>query len=515
MSDDRDPRLGERILLIAPTRMDGEMTRSLLADASIDCDLCAGPDEARREIEAGCGGLLLTEDAILLDDYPRLVESLGDQPPWSDLPVVILTRGGADSPRAAEAIATLGNVIVLEQPVRVSTLVSALRMALRARHRQYQLREHLDGLKDAARRKDEFLAMLAHELRNPLASVNSAVHLLRRPDGPDHLEWSGKVLERQVRHLSRLIDDLLDISRITRGMIELRREVLDAAPILGHSVEAVRPLVEGRKHELTVSIGGRPLWVEADPTRLEQVVVNLLTNSAKYTESGGHIRLSAGREGDDIVVKVEDDGVGIPPDQLPRMFELFAQGDRSLARSEGGLGIGLTLVKALVEMHGGTIEASSGGPGLGSEFTVRLPAAPAPLRAEPESSRGQATARGLKILVVDDNVDTARGLAKLLGLIGHDVRVAHTGPDGVQAAREHRPEVVLLDIGLPGMDGYEVAAALRRDESTREALIIAVSGYGQDQDRARSKEAGFDHHLIKPVDYDLLLALLARPEPAA
>ncbi len=504
----------ERVLLIAPTRLDGEMTCSLLSEAGIACDLCAGPNEACREIESGCGCFLLTEETILDEDYHRLVDTLRCQPPWSDLPVIVLARGGADSPTAAQAIATLGNVIVLEQPVRVSTLVSALNMALRARRRQYQIREHLDGLKEDARRKDEFLAMLAHELRNPLASVNSAVHLLRRPDGADHLDWSGDVLERQVRHLSRLIDDLLDISRITRGMIELRREILDARPILGHSVDAIRPLVQERGHELAVSLGPGPLWIEADPARLEQVVVNLLTNSAKYTESGGHVRLSAGCEGGQVVIKVKDDGVGIPPDQLPRMFELFAQGDRSLARSEGGLGIGLTLVKSLVEMHGGSIEASSGGPGQGSEFVVRLPAAQAPPRAEPPSSRPPASAEGLRILVVDDNVDTVQGMAKLLGLLGHEVRVAHTGPEGVEAARKHRPEVVLLDIGLPGMDGYQVAGALRRADSSRDALIIGVSGYGQDQDRRRSQEAGFDHHLIKPVDFDLLLTLLTRAEPA-
>ena len=276
-----------RVILLAPTSLDGRMSHSLLAEAGIDCAIRRRPGEARDEIAEGCGALLLTEEAIAHEEYPALVEALGDQPPWSDLPVIILTRGGADSPMAARAISTLGNVIVLEQPVRVSTLISAVRMALRARRRQYQIREHLEGLKEADRRKDEFLAMLAHELRNPLASVNSAVRLLRRPDGAKHLDWSGDVLERQVRHLARLIDDLLDISRITRGLIELRRDVIDAGPILNQAVDAVRPLIEERRHELTVSFRPGTLWVEADPTRIEQVAVNLLTNAAKYTEPGG------------------------------------------------------------------------------------------------------------------------------------------------------------------------------------------------------------------------------------
>jgi CheY-like chemotaxis protein len=272
-------------------------------------------------------------------------------------------------------------------------------------------------------------------------------------------------------------------------------------------------LVEERKHELTVS-SGPGLRLEADPTRLEQILVNLLTNAAKYTESGGRIELTARHVGREIVFKVKDNGVGIPPESLSRMFELFAQADRTLARSEGGLGIGLTLVRSLAEMHGGSVTARSEGTGRGSEFAVHLPAAkgtgPATASPRPRSKAAERDGRASRILVVDDNTDTARGMSKLLKLLGHEVATAFSGPEAVEMAREYAPEFVLLDIGLPGMDGYEVAARLRREEGCKDALIVAVSGYGQEDDRRRSKEAGFDHHLVKPIDHDALFTLLSR-----
>ena len=364
-------------------------------------------------------------------------------------------------------------------------------------------------LRENDKRKDEFLAMLAHELRNPLAAISNAVTLSSRSGLREQVEWGMGVVARQLKHLTRLIDDLLDVSRISRGKIELRREVLDVIPILGAAVETVRPLVEERKHRLHVDVDRRGLWADVDPTRLEQVVTNILMNAAKYSENGGTIRLSAARDEGEIVIGVKDTGVGIAPEKLPEMFELFAQGDRSLARSEGGLGIGLTVVKKLVELHGGRIVAKSEGPGQGSKFVVRLPSAERPDRPRPRLDRpdpaGRASAR---VLVVDDNVDTARGMARLLKLIGHEVRSAHSGPEAIEAARSFRPEFVLLDIGLPGMDGYRVASTLRGEEFAKDAVIVAVSGYGQDEDRRRSHEAGFDHHLVKPVDHEALLALL-------
>jgi PAS domain S-box-containing protein len=369
-------------------------------------------------------------------------------------------------------------------------------------------------LEEADIHKNEFLAMLAHELRNPLAAIRNAVTLAARSGTREDLEWSRDVTARQVKNFAHLIDDLLDVSRITQGKIQLRKEVVDAAPILRHAVEAVRPMVEDRKHELLLSFTSTDLRIEADPTRLEQMLVNLLTNAAKYTPSGGRIQLIAGVEGGEFVCRVRDNGVGISPELLPRMFDLFAQADRSLARSEGGLGIGLTLVRSLAELHGGTITATSDGPDRGSEFVLRLPSTLSPTAPGLDLPDGpeKIPPRGLRVLVVDDNVDTANGMAKLFRLSGHAVRVAHSGPDAIAAAREHGPEVVILDIGLPGMDGYDVAALLRREEGTREAVIIAVSGYGEEQARSRSGEAGFNHHLIKPVNFETLLTVMARHE---
>ncbi len=382
-----------------------------------------------------------------------------------------------------------------------------------------------EELRRKDQRKDEFLAMLAHELRNPLAAIRNAVALGSEQASAADIEWAMEVINRQMRQLSRLIDDLLDVSRITQGKVQLRKEPLDAAAVLGSAVETVRPLMEERQHELTVALRPGTLQLEADPTRLEQIIVNLLANAARYTDKGGEISLRARHEDDQIVIRVRDNGVGIPPEKLPQMFELFAQGDRTLARSEGGLGIGLTLVRSLTEMHGGTVEASSEGKGKGSEFIVRLPASPA---VPSGSAAGTAVPTDLaraartpaatkaappagpmrRVLVVDDNVDSARGTALILSRNGHEVRVAYDGPGAVAAAQEFLPEFVLLDIGLPGMDGYEVARHLREDANLAGLTLVAVSGYGQESDRRRSQEAGFDQHLVKPVDPGVLLGLL-------
>ncbi len=354
---------------------------------------------------------------------------------------------------------------------------------------------------------------MSHELRNPLAAIRNAVTLATRSGTREDLEWSRDVTARQLKNLAHLIDDLLDVSRISQRKIQLRKEVVDAIPLLRHAVETVKPLVEERKHELLLSFTSTEMSIEADTTRMEQMLVNLLANAAKYTPVGGHIQLTAGMEGAEFVCRVRDNGVGISAELLSQMFDLFVQADQSLARSEGGLGIGLSLVRSLAELHGGTITATSDGPGKGSEFVLRLPAASSEAARGSEGTRGsqeEIPPRGLRVLAVDDNEDTARGMAKLLRLSGHTVQVAYTGPDAIVSAREHSPEVIILDIGLPGMDGYEVAAQLRREECCREAVIIAVSGYGEEQARRRSGEAGFDHHLLKPVKFETLLAVMDR-----
>ncbi len=374
-----------------------------------------------------------------------------------------------------------------------------------------------EALRQSARRKDEFLAMLAHELRNPLAAVRNATQVLRLADvPPEHADWAKGIIDRQVRHLARLIDDLLDVSRITRGKVELRKERLEVSSILNAAVDAVRPLIEEKQQRLSVSFIPGTLWCEIDPTRLEQVLINLLSNATRFTDSGGQLRLSARNDGREVHFVVEDTGVGIPPDQLAQMFELFAQGDRSPARTEGGLGIGLTLVKQIAELHGGRATAHSEGPGRGSRFTVTLPAIPGPRAAlatrsldGPGSAYASTEGRPSRILIVDDNADTAQGLARLLRFLGHEVRVAHDGPAAIDAVHQERPDFLLLDIGLPGMDGYQVASQLRGEPGMDSLIIIAITGYGQDEDRRRSRAAGFDHHLVKPVDYQTLVTLLS------
>jgi PAS domain S-box-containing protein len=373
------------------------------------------------------------------------------------------------------------------------------------------------ALREADRRKDEFLATLAHELRNPLAPIRNAIQILRLEGPPDlRLQWARDVIDRQVGQLTRIVEDLLDVSRITRGRIELRRERVELAAIVERALETSRPLLEAAQHRLTVDpceeSSESSLYVEADLTRMAQVVSNLLNNAAKYTRPGGHIQLSTGREDGFAVIRVRDDGVGIPWEMLRRVFDLFIQVDTSLERAQGGLGIGLTIAKSLVEMHGGTIEAASEGPGRGSEFAIRLPLAPEKaLPLEPgDAKEDGCVSAGLRILVVDDNADSAESLAVWLRLMGHETRTAHNGPEALDAAPAYRPDVIFLDIGMPGMSGYEVARRLRERPETSETSIVAMTGWGQEEDRRRSKEAGFDHHLVKPLEPESLTDLLAR-----
>lgn len=369
-------------------------------------------------------------------------------------------------------------------------------------------------LGDADRRKDEFLATLAHELRNPLAPIRNGLQVLRLA-GHDRraVEQVHEIIGRQVQHLVRLVDDLLEVSHISRGRIELRKERVELAAVIQSAVETSGPLIEASGHKLTVALPPAPLYLDADCTRLAQVLANLLNNSAKYTESGGDISLVAERDGGDVTFRVRDNGLGIPAEMLPRIFDMFVQVDGSIRRRQGGLGIGLTLVKELVEMHGGSVEAHSAGLRQGSEFIVRLP-----LAAESRTTQGQEPstlsfrpedeAPALRILVVDDNKDSAESLGMLLRLAGQDVRIAHDGPAALDAARTYRPDLVLQDIGMPGMSGYEVARHLREHPATKKVVLVAITGYGQEEDRLRSRKAGFDEHLVKPVDFEALRSLL-------
>jgi PAS domain S-box-containing protein len=356
-------------------------------------------------------------------------------------------------------------------------------------------------LAEANHRKDDFLAMLAHELRNPLAPILNGLQLLRLETavGPGGQTAIG-MIERQAKHLTRLVDDLLDVSRITTGKVSLRKERVALHTVIDHAIETVRPLVDSRKHRLSVSLPSETVWLEADAARLTQVIGNLVNNAAKYTEPGGYVRLTAEREGPNVIIRVTDTGIGILPEMLPRVFESFVQADRSIDRSQGGLGIGLTLAKSLVEMHGGKVEAHSPGVGKGSEFVVRLPVVPevTPLKPEAAPEGKPKKTIPIRLLVVDDNPDTVQSLAMLLRLYGHDVMTADSGPAALEAALADHRDVILLDIGLPGIDGYEVARRIRAQRS--KPVLIAMTGYGQPEDQHKSKEAGFDYHLTKPVD---------------
>jgi signal transduction histidine kinase/CheY-like chemotaxis protein len=370
-------------------------------------------------------------------------------------------------------------------------------------------------LSEADKRKDEFLATLAHELRGPLAPLANVLELWKRTSSAPQLRRARETMERQLGQMVRLVDDLLDLNRITRNRLELRKTRIELATVIAHAVEAVRPLIDAHNQKFAVTLPEEPCELDADPARLAQVFANLLNNSSKYTDTGGQILLSARRDGDDVIVRVRDTGIGIPPEKLDSVFDMFAQVDSALERSQGGLGIGLTLVKRLVAMHDGSVEARSAGVGKGSEFSVRLPVAPPTLPqsdTSPRPEHGPTPSR--KVLVVDDNVDSAVSLATLLRLSGHDTLLAHDGVGAIEAAERHRPDVVLLDIGLPQMNGYEVCRHLRELPSGNELVVIAVTGWGQGDEPQKWQDAGFDAHLVKPAPYDELVALLNTLSPA-
>jgi PAS domain S-box-containing protein len=381
--------------------------------------------------------------------------------------------------------------------------------ALRESERLTQ--EHAAELADLHRRKDEFLAMLSHELRNPLSPILNAAHILRLQKDENPLQKQARaVIERQVNQLSRLVNDLLEVSRVITGTIRLSPERLDVRGVVEHAVESARPLVEQRRHRLSVSLPAEPVWLEGDAARLEQVVVNLLNNAAKYTDEGGNIWVNMQPEGDEVTLGVRDTGVGIAPELLPRVFDLFTQADRTPDRSQGGLGIGLSLTQRLVELHRGKIEAHSAGLGRGSEFIVRLPVLPTSERKTDMTSTVSAkqAARAWRILVADDNVDAANMIAMMLQHFGHQTETVYSAQSALEMAVEYQPDFVVLDIGLPGMDGYEVARRLRRIPELKDTRLIAATGYGQDTDRQRSEEAGFDYHLVKPIDPEKLQTVL-------
>jgi signal transduction histidine kinase/ActR/RegA family two-component response regulator len=482
-----------------------------------------------------------------MDTAGQLAEAIRDQPPWSAVPVVVLAREGGTQRVESSVAESLASVIIVERPVRTRTLLSVILSALRSRGNQYQIRDALllreqqaremraqeerlrsallalqtsqaelarqaEQLREAGQRKDEFLATLAHELRNPLAPIQTGLDLLARSRDEHKVEHALGVMHRQLRHMVRLIDDLLDVSRITQGRLELKRAHVKLGDMLDTAVEASRPAIERRKHVLQVSVSEPELIFDADLTRVAQVISNLLNNASKYTPSGGLLELSAQRDGDYGVIKVRDNGIGIPPEHLEHVFEMFSQVNRATEGSRGGLGIGLALVRSLVEMHGGTVSATSLGSG-GSTFTVRLPLAviqqPGP-EERPSAFPGPHRDKR-RVLVVDDNDDAADLLSLMLEQAEYTTNKASDGPSALAAVQAWTPDVVILDIGLPGMSGYDVARELRRTSCERLELI-ALTGWGSNEDKQRAMDAGFDVHLTKPVDAEKLYGALAQLE---
>ena len=505
----------ERLLVLAPTGRDAELAASALRDGGLESAVCREPAELVTEIAAGAGGVVLAEEVLSGGEAEALLAGwVAHQPPWSDLPVVVITaaRGPLElRGQVLSRLAPLGNVILLDRPLRRVALVSAARTAVRARRRQYAARAVLVAQEEAVRSRDQFLAMLGHELRNPLSAITLATHVMQR-EGSAPARQLG-VVDRQVRQLSRLVDDLLDVSRVTSGKIALELRRLDLSELVAHSAETFEPLAAARELTLCFQPAGVPLPVRADAARLEQVLANLLGNALKYTPRGGHVEVVATVEGEHAVVKVRDDGIGIAPEHLPRVFDLFMQVETTLDRAQGGLGLGLTLAQNLVRMHGGTLQAQSEGTDRGTEMAVRLPLADEPRGLERGGRSSAPAPRSRRVLVVDDGEDNREVLAMCLEQLGHEVLVAPDGPSAVARALSEQLDLMLVDIGLPGLDGYEVARRVRAARGPG-LYMVALTGYGQPEDRRRALDAGFDQHLTKPVRVSALedvLRCVGRP----
>ncbi len=493
-----------RIVICAPTGRDGALTARVLASVGIHSIVCTSNQELMAQLPLGAGALLLVEEVVSGSAMRPLADYVASQPTWSDIPILLLTRSGADSLDVQRAVEHLGNVTLVERPVRTIALITAARSAIRARERQYQVR-------DADKRKDEFLATLAHELRNPLAPIRTSMGILRHlhPDSADVTRLCS-VVDRQVSHLTRLVDDLLDVARITSGKVILKREPVSLNSILNHAVEISGSSMEAKRHRLDVEKPDHDHVLDVDQARIVQSVANLLVNAAKFTPAGGRIVLRSEVEGPVVTFRVRDNGIGLEPESLAKIFELFAQ-TVIPGEAPAGLGIGLSLARQFAEMHGGTLSAHSEGLGHGSEFVLRLPvvlegARPLAPAAAAQDVKARTSSR--KILVVDDNVDAANTLQALLDMDGFTASVAYDGLAAVAAIADVQPDVVVMDIGMPGLDGYDAARMIRQQHGNRNITLIALTGWGQSNDRKRASEAGFDHHLVKPVDYNTLLECL-------
>ncbi len=512
-----------RILLLAPTGRDAELAQGVLRREGLECFTVRDATALASELSERTGAVLLAEEALSPRAVEQLSERLAQQPPWSDLPFLLLASqldARSSTARLERLLTLLGNVTIVERPVRIATLVTALKAALRARQRQYAARQTLEELarKEAAlqladQRKNEFLAMLAHELRNPMAAISTALQLMTPHEAQSNAR-NREMAKRQVQNLSRLVDDLLDVSRITRGMVELRKRPVSLETVIRGAVSAAEPALRARQHQLAVVVEPGDYGLEADATRLEQIVSNLLSNAAKYTEPGGRITVRLSSEETEgsraAVLRVSDTGRGVPPHMVDKIFDLFVQVEQGLDRAMGGLGLGLTLVRQLSELHGGQVSVYSAGVGQGSEFTVRLPLPQQRVLAlEPRVVALPRVAGRLHVLLVEDSEDIRESMKELIESMGHQVSVAANGTDGAQQVIALRPDVSLIDVGLPGMNGYEVARHVRAQPGGQALYLVALTGYGGGDARAKALAAGFDMHLTKPIDLDQLPEVLA------
>lgn len=500
--------MNKRILIYAPLGQNAKLAAKVLDASGIDNFICNQADDLMLELARGAGAVLTVEEAVASPALQALAQHIATQPTWSDIPVLLLTKRGADSISVQHAVGKLGNVTLLERPIRISTLLSAARSALRARSRQYEVR-------DADYRKDEFLASLGHELRNPLAPIRTSVGLLKHlyPD-LNPVEKTYRVVERQIVHLTRLVDDLLDVARITSGKVVLQPTPILLSDVVNHAVEICSALVESKKHTIEIHCPQQPVWLQADRARLVQSLANVLSNAAKFTLVPNKIVFNAVVKGDTVAFSIRDFGIGLERHSLSRIFDIFVQAQTSAGQAPSGLGIGLSLARQFTEMHGGTINVHSDGLGHGSEFTMELPIVVKNAQA-PEEALSATVAPSAKtiadsrILVVDDNQDACETLGSLFEADGYHVARAYDGYQAVEVAKTSSPDIVVLDIGLPGIDGYEAARRIRDLPGGKDMLMIALTGWGQANDKRLAMDAGFDRHLVKPVDFDLLKHCIA------
>jgi signal transduction histidine kinase/CheY-like chemotaxis protein len=498
--------------VVTPSENDAQVALTVLREAGITARACASLLEMCKLDAGEVGCAVLVEETLVRPDIDEFLAALAVQPPWSDLPLVLIASQGAALGALVERVfPQSGNVAVLERPMNAVSLVSAVQVGLRARQRQFQVRELLEQRANALRMRDEFLAMLSHELRNPLAPMRNAVYIMKELDIENDLFVKTRaIIDRQVTHMARLVDDLLDVSRLELGKVQLQMRDLDLNAAIAAATEACLPIITARGHTLQVRLAREPLPILADPVRVEQIIGNLVTNAAKFTPDGGTIIVEAHGDAAEVWVEVRDSGIGIQSEMLDAVFELFTQDSATIERSQGGLGIGLTVVKRLVELHGGSIRVSSDGRDRGAQFTACFPRYKAPARAKASPSHIDVSTLARRVLVIEDNPDIRETLGMLLTLWGHGVEYANSGPDGIERADDIRPDVALIDIGLPGLSGYDVARRIRSldDDWSREVKLVALTGYGRDSDREKAMASGFDCHLVKPIDPKVLAEVL-------